>query len=112
MNTVRDLIITWSVGAMFMCLILSPFADEPAYNSKEVKEEMGTHCDNTMGQLIKFSDQLPEVRWFAFIDPEDKTRWLIGWRDMYHIRCECENSRYEFNDPNLTYWYPLPVIPQ
>jgi hypothetical protein len=60
--------------------------------------------------MTRFSDRLPECRWFAFIDPEDTSRWIIGWKDWYRIREE-GGASYRHNDPRLTWWYPLPDVP-
>jgi hypothetical protein len=58
-----------------------------------------------------FSEEMPDCRWFAFVDPEDPDRWIVGWKDSYHIREE-GGSSYRHNDPRLTWWYPLPNIPK
>lgn len=60
--------------------------------------------------VTRFSDRLPECRWFVFIDPEDTSRWIVGWKDWYHIREE-GGASYRYNDPRLTWWFPLPDVP-
>jgi hypothetical protein len=61
--------------------------------------------------MTRFSEQMPtNNRWFVFIDPEDTSRWVIGWMDWYHIREE-GGASYRHNDPRLTWWYPLPDVP-
>jgi hypothetical protein len=59
---------------------------------------------------VRFTERLPESRWFVFVDPEDPDRWVIGWKDWYHIREE-GGSNYRHDDPRLTWWYPLPDVP-
>lgn len=61
--------------------------------------------------VFHFSEKMPpEQGWFAFVDPEDHSRWLIGWRDWYHIREEGGSSYYH-TDERLTWWYSLPKLP-
>ena len=60
--------------------------------------------------LKRFSDEMPTCKWFVFVDPLDPERWVVGWKDTYHIREEGSFS-YRHDDPRLTWWYPLPDVP-
>jgi hypothetical protein len=60
--------------------------------------------------MTRFSDKMPDCRWFVFVDPLDSQRWVVGWKDTYHIREEGHFS-YRHDDPRLTWWYPLPDVP-
>lgn len=61
--------------------------------------------------MSRFADRMPaDHHWFAFVDPEEPSRWIVGWMDSYHVREE-GGSSYRHNDTRLTWWYPLPDVP-
>lgn len=61
--------------------------------------------------MRRFADEQPEEgTFFCFVCPEQKDRWIVGWRDWYHYRVELGPS-YLHDDERLTYWVPLPQIP-
>jgi len=89
---------------------LASFAERELTAKTMAAERWNRRIEKDFPAARRFSKQMPtECPWFAFVDPEEPDRWIVGWMDTNHIREE-GGSSYRHNDPLLTWWIPLPLV--